>query len=86
MHIKRPLFATTPAILALINVADQEGNLKGVRVVYIRRLSRHRTAFAGSLGECRAVLASFIDKLFLISWRGIVSRYKDKTFVLQVVL
>jgi len=37
---------------ALINVANQEGNSKGVRVVYTRRLSRHWTASAGySFGQ-----------------------------------
>ncbi len=37
---------------ALINVASQEGNSKGVRVVYTRRLSRHWTASAGySFGQ-----------------------------------
>jgi hypothetical protein len=37
---------------ALINVANQEGNSKGIRVVYTRRLSHHWTASAGySLGQ-----------------------------------
>ncbi|HYN24068.1 MAG TPA: hypothetical protein VES69_03385, partial [Pyrinomonadaceae bacterium] len=37
---------------ALINVANHEGNSKGVRVVYTRRLSRHWTASAGySFGQ-----------------------------------
>lgn len=37
---------------ALINVANQEGNSKGVRVVYTRRLSHHWTASAGySFGQ-----------------------------------
>ncbi|MCA1574742.1 MAG: carboxypeptidase-like regulatory domain-containing protein [Acidobacteria bacterium] len=37
---------------ALINVANQEGTSKGVRVVYTRRLSRHWTASAGySFGQ-----------------------------------
>ncbi|HYJ89358.1 MAG TPA: hypothetical protein VEW46_25070, partial [Pyrinomonadaceae bacterium] len=37
---------------ALINVANQEGNSKGMRVVYTRRLSRHWTASAGySFGQ-----------------------------------
>jgi Carboxypeptidase regulatory-like domain len=37
---------------ALLNVANQEGNSKGVRVVYTRRLSRHWTASAGySFGQ-----------------------------------
>ncbi|MCM3905421.1 MAG: TonB-dependent receptor [Pyrinomonadaceae bacterium] len=37
---------------ALINVANQEGNSKGVRVVYTRRLSDHWTASAGySFGQ-----------------------------------
>ncbi len=37
---------------ALINVANQEGNSKGVRVVYTRRLSRQWTASAGySFGQ-----------------------------------
>lgn len=37
---------------ALINVANQEGSSKGLRVVYTRRLSRHWTASAGySFGQ-----------------------------------
>jgi Carboxypeptidase regulatory-like domain/TonB dependent receptor len=37
---------------ALINVANQEGNSRGLRVVYTRRLSRHWTASAGySFGQ-----------------------------------
>jgi carboxypeptidase family protein len=44
-------FSGTPGE-ALINVANQEGNSKGVRVVYTRRLSHHWTASAGySFGQ-----------------------------------
>jgi len=51
--LNTPLSAFSgPAGDALMNVANQEGNSKGVRVVYTRRLSRHWTASAGySFGQ-----------------------------------
>ncbi|MCM3872910.1 MAG: carboxypeptidase-like regulatory domain-containing protein [Pyrinomonadaceae bacterium] len=51
--LSTPLSAFSgPTGEALINVANQEGSSRGVRVVYTRRLSRHWTASAGySFGQ-----------------------------------